>query len=542
MRKSILLILFIALVMTLVFVGDIFAQIAKFAVVIATPQQNNVAFVAVSKVVALDSSNLPIPFFDASANPVTVTPTGALSTGVITGLGTGGNNVIDQAFDVNGEYNLAGKMIYTGPAGTGGFLVQSTSPYALGASNAVTINPGPLNNFLVSISGPEQNTIAFVNSATVTARDISNNVITNFDASADNVTITASTGGTITGLGSGNNNVLNQAGDFVNGVADLTAQGMTYTGQSGFVTFTATSASGKVGSDGATINPGPLNNFAFVLASPQQNSVAFTGTNTLTARDVSGNTITTFNASTNNVTITHNGTGTITGLGSGNNNVLNQAGDFVNGVANLTGKMKFTGTSGSGITFTATSADGKSGNANININPGPLDHFSFSVSGPQTNDVAFVGVNTLTARDVSNNIITTFNAAANNVTVTASTGGTVSGLGSANNNVLNQAGDFVNGVADLTAQGMKYTGTSGSGITFTATSGGKTGVSNAITINPGALNNFLVSISGPEQNTIAFVNSATVTARDISNNVITNFDASADNVTITASTGGTITG
>ena len=66
-----------------------------------------------------------------------------------------------------------------------------------------------------------------------------------------------------------------------------------------------------------------------------------------------------------------------------------------------------------------------------------------------------------------------FDASSNNVTITANLPltGTVSGLGSGSNNVLNQASDFSSGVADLAALGMKYTGNTGSG-TFTATASG----------------------------------------------------------------------
>ncbi|WP_161566880.1 hypothetical protein, partial [Aquirufa nivalisilvae] len=61
------------------------------------------------------------------------------------------------------------------------------------------------------------------------------------------------------------------------------------------------------------------------LTSPQINGTAFTGTNTLTAQDAYGNTVTSFNASGTNVTVTSTLTGTISGLGSGVDNVLNQA-------------------------------------------------------------------------------------------------------------------------------------------------------------------------------------------------------------------------
>ncbi len=107
-----------------------------------------------------------------------------------------------------------------------------------------------------------------------------------------------------------------------------------------------------------TVSPGALSKFAFVLAGSQNNGAPFTGTNTLTAEDAYGNAVTDFAASGDHVTITANSplSGTVSGLGSGLNNILNQAGDFTNGVANLTALgMKYTGVAATG-TFTATSA------------------------------------------------------------------------------------------------------------------------------------------------------------------------------------------
>lgn len=110
-----------------------------------------------------------------------------------------------------------------------------------------------------------------------------------------------------------------------------------------------------------TLANASLDNFLVSLTSPQLSGVAFTGTNTITARDQNGNTITSFNASANNVTVTSTpNDGTVTGLGSSGNNVLNQSGNFVNGVANVTGTMRFVGQVGN-HTFTATSANGKTG-------------------------------------------------------------------------------------------------------------------------------------------------------------------------------------
>src|SRR5207244_1208935 len=64
------------------------------------------------------------------------------------------------------------------------------------------------------------------------------------------------------------------------------------------------------------VSAAALDNFAFVLATPQTDGIAFTGTNSLTARDVYNNTKTTFNAATDNVTIAANAplTGAVSGL------------------------------------------------------------------------------------------------------------------------------------------------------------------------------------------------------------------------------------
>src|SRR5207249_5798356 len=53
-----------------------------------------------------------------------------------------------------------------------------------------------------------------------------------------------------------------------------------------------------------TVGTGPFAQFGWSLTSPQTNTVAFTGANTLTAQDAYGNTVTDFDASTDAVTLT----------------------------------------------------------------------------------------------------------------------------------------------------------------------------------------------------------------------------------------------
>ena len=525
-----------------------------FALALASPQTNAVGFTGVNTLTAQDAGNNTITTYDASANSVTISVNSPL-TGVVSGLGTGYDNVLDKSTDfVNGVADLTALgMVYTGNAATGTFTATSTADSKTGTSGNVVI-VGPLDHFALVLASPQTNAAEFTGVNTLTAQDSGNNTITSFDASADNVMIwgTDTLTGTVSGLGMFGDDTLDQSTDFVNGVADLTALGMVYTGNAATGTFTFFStASGNTGTSGdVTINPAALDHFALMLASPQANAELFTGANTLTAQDASNNTITSYDASANNVAISVDAalTGAVSGLGTGNDNVLDNATDFVNGVADLSALgMVYTGNAAT-VTFTATStASGQTGTSDfVAINPGALDHFVLVLNTPQANAVGFTGVNTLTAQDISNNAITSYDASADNVTilVNAALIGTVSGLGTGSNNVLNNATDFVNGVADLSALGMVYTGNAATG-TFTAISDdGVTVTSALVTINPGALDHFVLALAGSETNVAAFAGANTLTTYDVSNNVIRTFDASANPVLIFANTPltGTVSG
>lgn len=111
-------------------------------------------------------------------------------------------------------------------------------------SNAIPyslmINPAPLNKFKAQLYSPQTSGESFIGENTLTALDIYDNVITNYNAgtSVNNVRVTTSLNGTITGLSGVN--VLNRAGDFVGGVANLTRLGLKFTGREGVGTFTFT--------------------------------------------------------------------------------------------------------------------------------------------------------------------------------------------------------------------------------------------------------------------------------------------------------------
>ena len=69
----------------------------------------------------------------------------------------------------------------------------------------VNVTPGTVGKFVVALTSPQTNGVAFTGTNTVTAQDSWGNTVTGFDASATPVTMTPSLAGTVTGLGSGNN-------------------------------------------------------------------------------------------------------------------------------------------------------------------------------------------------------------------------------------------------------------------------------------------------------------------------------------------------
>jgi hypothetical protein len=621
----------------------------KFQFVLSTPQTNGTPFAGTNTLTAQDAWGNTISGFSAASDPVSVAST---LSGTISGLGSGNNNVLNQSSDfVSGVANLSGELTFTGTAGTGTFTASATGK--TGTSNSVSIVSGGATRLVITgsgtqVAGASQNIV-------ITARDGSGNTVTSY-AGAKTLTFS---GSAISPDSSKKPTIADSNGvardfglptglRFVGGVATVSgsSNGVMALYAAGASTITATD--GAISSSGSdrlsvAVSPAAFGKFSLALATPQVNGVTFTGTNTLTAQDLYGNTITAYNAATNNVTLTSTLSGTITGLGSGNNNVLNQSGDFVSGVANLTGRLRYTGATGSG-TFTARSADNKTGVSGtvliqtgaatrlvitgastqvagttqnltitakdssgntvtsyagdksltfaggdsslspsqpatitdkngvarpfgaattivfvngvgsasagsngamrllrsgsqtisvtdgtlsstgsdrlvVTVSAGPIGKYAVVLSSPQTSEVAFSGTNTITALDDYGNTLTTFNAATNNVAVTASAAGTISGLGSGNNNVLNQSGDFLGGVANLTGK-MRFTGTADT-VRFTATGSGKTGQSGVVTIQPGAARRLVLTGSGT-MNAGASQN-LTITARDSAGNTVTGY-------------------
>ena len=508
-----------------------------FVFAAASPQTDGLAFTGTNTLTAKDVSGNTVTSYDASANHVTITANSPLI-GTVSGLH--GANVLNAAGDFSsGVANLTALgMAYSGKAATGTFTATSATGAKTGTSGNVVISGGGLDHFLVEATGGGNiatQTAAAPFTVKITAQDVGNNTISGFTGKVDLTSTQTCSAGCVTSAA------------FTGGV--LASQSVTLTQSGTLSTITATdhAGTGKAGTSNTfTVNAGALAKFAFALTSPQTDGLAFTGTNTLTAQDTSGNTITTFDASANHVTITENSPLNGTESGLHGSNVLNAAGDFSSGVANLTALgLTYTGKVATG-TFTATSATGsKTGTSGtVVVNLGGVDHFTFATANSQTNGLPFTGTNTLTAQDVGGNTITAFNAATNNVTLTANSPltGSVSGLHGAN--VLNAAGDFSSGVANLTALGMSYTGSAGAG-TFTATSAtGAAGTSGNVTISVGALAKFAFALATSQVSGAGFTGINTLTAQDVSGNTITNFSAGANHITVAANSPltGTVSG
>jgi hypothetical protein len=117
--------------------------------------------------------------------------------------------------------------------------------------------------------------------------------------------------------------------------------------------------------------PGPFVQFDLRLATPQQAGVAFSGTNVLRAEDLYGNP-TDYDAFSDPVTIAPLAPagGDVAGLGGPNGDQLNQSSDFVDGVANLTGRLLYSGTVGGAI-FEASSFFASDNSELVQIDAGP---------------------------------------------------------------------------------------------------------------------------------------------------------------------------
>jgi hypothetical protein len=120
-------------------------------------------------------------------------------------------------------------------------MLKGTFASIVRTTAEIDVDPGSLWSFDFELSSPQTVGIPFSGIALLTAYDGYRNLKDNFDASFDSVMILSSTGGQMS------NNILNQPSDFSNGVADLAAEGTTYSGIGGPMIFSAQSQGGVTG-------------------------------------------------------------------------------------------------------------------------------------------------------------------------------------------------------------------------------------------------------------------------------------------------------
>lgn len=399
---------------------------------------------------------------------------------------------------------------------------------------SVVVSAAALNKFALALSSPQNSGVAFTGTNTLTAQDAYGNTVTTFEASDNNITIAAVSPltGSISGL-SGTNK-LTSASDFTNGVADLTALGMVYTGNSATGTFTATAATGGYTGTSGSVVIGSGAASKFVITGNTTQTAGVSQDITITAKDASGNTATAYtgdksivfsganssaNPSTAPTVEDKNGTATAFGVST--------TITFTNGVATVSaganGVMTLYKVETANIVATEGSiTTSGTDRLSVIVSAAGMNKFALVLESPQISGTAFTGINTLTAQDAYGNTVTSFEASANHVTIAAVAPltGTVTGL--SGTNVLTSADDFTSGVADLTALGMTYSGNATTG-TFTATAatGGYTGTSGAVAFNAGSATKFV--ITGNTTQTAGASQDITITAKDAAGNTATGY-------------------
>lgn len=416
-------------------------------------------------------------------NPGGGTLSGTLTRSAVNGIAT----FNDLSINKDGAgYTLAASS--TGLTGAASSTFNITSGAVSASTSTVSASPTS-----VTADGTTTSTI------TVTLKDANSNPV-----SGKTVTLSQASGHSTISAASG---LSNSSGVVTFTVKDTVAEPVTYTATdtTDSVTITQTAS--------VTFTPGTLASFALSLASPQTDGVAFTGTNTLTAKDANNNTITTFNAATNNVTITANPplTGTVSGIHGGN--VLNQSGDFTSGMANLTSLgITYTGNATSG-TFTATSG-GKTGTASVTISVGSATQLAFTTSpSNSTAGTAFGTQPVVKVQDTGGNTVTSSSASITLAIGTNPGGGTLT----CTTNPLNAT----SGVA--TFGGCKIDKGSNSNYTLTASSSGLiTATSTGFLVG-----DFAVSAPNPSPNPVIKGNSSTATVS------LTNLGGFSGNVALT---------
>ncbi|MGC8943256.1 MAG: stalk domain-containing protein, partial [Caldisericia bacterium] len=392
----------------------------------------------------------------------------------------------DAGTHVFGQSGVANRIIMN-TVGVHTITVTDTSnPSIKGTSNPFTVASQTIHHFDFETIGPQ--TINNPFNVTIYAKDANGYIVSAWDdtdtwgiygGGACNANLSASTG-----------NILPiTSGNFVLG---KWTGSVTLDTPHPNMKITATNVSITGTSNAFTCASNVLGKFEFDLIPNQVAGVPFDIT--IKAVDLAGSLITTWNGTA--LLSSSTGAGTISPTSTTS---------FVNG--RWTGSVTINTPNPSVQIFAEDPITHKMGMSNIFSLYGALDHFTFdTISSPQVAGVSFTIK--IYAKDSLNYTIPNFTEQVN----LSVSDGTI-------NPVL--TGYFSGG----TWIGNVTLAKAGTNIKIIAEKNGKTGESNAITVLPGPVNNFVFSTIGAQSVGVPF--SVTITAKDEFGNTCTNFNGSA---------------
>lgn len=501
-----------------------------FSITSTSPQSMN-SFITLT-VIAKNSAGGTLSSYSGSGTLSLASPTGTITwsgTG-LTPSSNGTANYSSSAF-VNG---IASLQLKSSSAETSKTLTITDSLSGKTATVSLSWLNDIIDHFsITSITSPQVAGVAF--SMTVTAKNSSGETITTFSSTASIGDSTNTISPTSTGAFSGGswtgNVTITKASDNVK--INVVANSQTYSSNQFIVNRGAPSKLFVYQQPSSTSTAGAL-----IQQQPKAGVC-----------DNYGNVDTSDNKTV--ITASRGSSGTSTLRGTLSAKVVNGIATFTDLYYNKAEDIK--------ISFSADTSLPATESDNIRVIPEALDHFVFSLSSPQSGDgSAFVNTNTLAAVDTFENLVTSFNAALNNVTVEVSVGneGTILGLGSDNKNVLNQSFDFVNGVANLTGK-LKFLTLYKGTRKFSASIGNMKVTSNDVVFNTVYVPNHFEVIAktydtanDPKTYPLGFKENSqteeggyfelTVTAKDSNNSIIQNY-SNGGTLSISPSPAGVVT-
>ncbi|MDF5690458.1 gliding motility-associated C-terminal domain-containing protein [Aquirufa aurantiipilula] len=329
---------------------------------------------------------------------------------------------------------------------------------------SVNVKASSFHHFDISLTSPQVNGQVFQGINSLKAMDEYGNVCIDFDAQQNPIHVQAQNTGAWGFKSLGNTYTLNRTSDFVRGELDLTEKGFFYQG--------ATSTSFRfVAQNGIETTSHSIQ----FVNSNQSTKLYISANSTQLAGESQTLTISAL-TSLGETDFTYHGNKVLVFTGARNiPNTSYQAKvqnnstaiespfgkaisiSFINGKAQVPVYLYLAETASISVRETSVSGAMSGNDFLIQVKANSPKQLVANISSPQTRGKPFVGNNTLTVKDAFGNICLDFNASLQPISIQVSSGlGQVVGLGSAQNNVLNQVSDFKNGVANLTALGFIF--------------------------------------------------------------------------------------